>query len=496
MNNLKLIGLDKRSLGAFRIVVGLNLIYNIIKYRFGFVDAFYVDNSIVSQVLIRYKYGDSWSLINYFGDSALAINIFLWIFLLVAVLYTIGFHSKITGILSYVFLWSVIHRNPYLVHSVEFLIEVSLLWGLFLPLNERLSFFPSKNTDDKVEVMNYGVIAIMLQIFFIYCSGTISKTGTLWQEGLAVEAVMGDRTHAGLIAPFLSSSPFLCKILSYATLYIEMVIAILIFSPWKTKLLRAFVGFSLIGLHWSLGLAMNVGTFYFSTFAFAVLVMPSMVWDRLGVPADHNFKQLRAGYFNYSDGVQKTIRYSSFVIISFLLLFIAQKNIYNWSKSSYVKDNPIVKGIAKIPTPVIGVSGTFRQHWFFFAPDPYPEMGTIMFIGTNDRGESFDLLTGKKAFQVNAVTNQINVINEPYNHFSGSRFVFSWYIRRSYMEVPKELLRKWLSYEYKRYKKRNPTTHWPEISLLLYSNYTEYKKLRLKRTTGIQVLDSYRPSNN
>ncbi len=493
MEKFKISGLDLRALGMFRIIVGLNLIYNILRYRLFYIREFYTADGLMPRAEIARLYGEHFTLIDWLHEPWM-VSIFMVLGLIIAAFYTLGFRPALTGFLGFIWLWSIIHYNPFLSHGVEFLIEVSLFWGMFLPLGERFSLFKPARPVDKQVVWDLPVFAILFQIAIIYLTSTITKTGEFWRAGVAVESVMGDLTHAGLLSGWLAQLPGLCKFLSYATLVIEGAIPLLIFSPIKNGYARLTAAVLLFGLHVSLGLSMEVGPFYLITTGFAVLLLPKMVWDKLKVPADYNFGQIHWTKYTFQPDVRQRLILKRVIALGIIgvLVLAFQKNLAKWRYNSYwsdtIKNNAVLDVVARLKTPLIGVSGIFRQSWWLFAPDPHKDMGCVIMTGILPDGKVIDLHSGKVLFQLDPSTGKFDTVNTPRVQATGAMFIYSFYIRRSYKDLDEAVFKNWAQYEYGRWVVKNPGIQLREYSLMLYSLPTSLEQGQLVRKPNLGVL--------
>lgn len=488
-----IIGLDARALGLFRVITGLNLIYNLIKYRLLYVEGFYADPRVLPDGVLARLYGENFSLLRPL-DSPWAVTAFLLFALVAAVLFTIGWRPKLTGLVSLLLFWSIIHDNPMVSHGVENFIEVCLFWGLLLPLNGAFTLFPTAGQRAAGEVRSIPTWAFLFQIAVIYLTSTVTKNGPLWASGRAIEAIMADRTYAGLIAAWLGSYPELCRFLTYSAQIIEALVALLLFFPLANRVCRTLAAILLLGLHWGLAVSMEVGQFYLMTTGFAVLFLPGFVWDRLLGPAASTAVEASEGS-SLSARLRIPLLRGIFAIL--LALFVLQKNMEKWGEQSYlssaIASNGVTRAIAGMDTPDIGLGGVFRQPWWLFAPDPPREMGTILFVGIDAQGNIHDLLAGELMFERDVSSGESRQVGEPRNRFTGSRFVLSWYVRRYRGLLPPSVFVNWSRYEYERW---NPPEGGPvinEVGLILFSDYVSLTDGELSRATHVEFLGKYVP---
>ncbi|MEM9821511.1 MAG: HTTM domain-containing protein [Bacteroidota bacterium] len=500
-------GLDIRSIALFRILVGFNVIYNILQYRLFNISAFYSEQGIVPKSVIETNYGAPFSLLSYINSEAL-VAVYFVICLLLAVLYTLGIKSRWIGIALFILFGSIINANPVISHGVEFLIEISLFWGLFLPLDACFSLLPDRSTPQKAQIKGLVTYGILFQIALVYLTSFLTKTGDLWQSGMVIYSITDDRTHAVLLADWLSDKPGLCSFLTYFALIIELSLPFLIFSPFYNRFCRLLSAISIVGLHVGLALVLFVGPFHLVTLVFAAVLLPTFVWKKFNIGADTNFplsflqnkaakevttkgrkakkKQDKTSY-PIGDYAWKTI-----MIVMMLVIF--QKNLQKWKEESYLSSvlsnmGPISELADMNPTKATPFTGLLQQPWWLFAPNPHKDMGTIVLLGRTDTNETLDLLGDRiLTIESDPMTQEPKFDKKIVNHFSSSRFVLSFYARRYINNFPPELFQRWTNFEYQRWRKDHPNQKLLELRMYYYSNSTKLERGKIVRKKDLALM--------
>ena len=333
----------------------------------------------------------------------------------------------------------------------------------------------------------------MIQVAIIYLTSTVTKNGEFWQAGVVLESTTTDMTHAGLLAGWLADKPGLCRFLTHATLCVEGSIAVLVFFPWKNTITRVIACIGLLGVHISLGFSMDVGPFYLISSGFAFVLLPPAVWDKLRVPKAFNFRKTIADKKSLLPAsAAKPLRIVSSAVLIFMLCFIFQKNLAKWQEASYwsdsIKGNKALSGLASMKLPRVGgVSGLFNQSWWLFAPDPYKDMGTLLFVGSKGDGVFYDIYTEEEVFFRLAGQQQTTISGTPHVQFSGSLFVHSFYLRRYLQRLEQEPLRQYRDEVYQRYfdhvyaewLEKHGDPGWLGVALVYIRNKTSLKKGKL-----------------
>lgn len=479
-NRFKTYGLDLRALSAFRIIVGLNVIYNLIKYRFYRGGIFYIDGGINAPDAVSSFYGYKFSLISLFPSQGFVLFFFGLTFLL-ALLYTLGVKARWVAPLLLFCFANIITANPWTVHAVEFLIEASLFWSLFLPIDQHYAILPEKKASFfSNELRTLPAFALLIQIFFVYFTSGITKSGEYWREGLTVLSVMDDRMHAGLLADWFAAHPGLCSFLTHSSVYVEVLIGLFIFLPFYSKQLRLLIAIAIPSLHFGLALGMNVGPFHWITLAFAIVILPDFIWDKLSTilgaskPLKKRKKKSKSTILKPAWHVWP-IR----IFIVSILIGVGLQNLKKWERDSYISSTinaiPPLDQLAEISLPQAPLfTGIWHQPWWTFSPNPHEQMGCLVMFGRRADNTSVDLITGQTVTVNRDPNTSVPIFNiPPRNHFKRTDFVFAWYVRRYVSTMPKPMLEKWLTTIQEEYNLKYPKDQVSETGLFFFSNQTD-----------------------
>ncbi len=486
MNNINpLLKLDPRSIALFRIVIGLNILYNLLAYRIGYVSWFYSDSGIVSNELINNFHPDLISL--FFGLNESATTIVFGLMIVLSILFTIGFYSRYVGVVLFILFANMLTRNPFIIHSVEFMLEVSLFWALFLPLDHSFAIMKTKFKSDPI-VFKMAAFGILFQTFLIYLTGFLTKTGEYWQKGIVITSATDDLTHGYWLADLMKDMPQLCTFLTHSSLVIELFIAICVFIPFKNSIFRLIAALLIPIFHFGIGAALYVGPFFLSTLCFSVILLPSLFWKKF------KFKKPK---FISIESARLPLKYLTILIMGGAIFLMFQKNLNKWEKNSYlsggIKSIPLVNQFAAWQNPRPGILlGVWDQPWLFFAPDPYKDMGTILMAGMDSKGQFKEILLDRPfKYRQDPVTNNI-IFDTPMNNaFTKSRFVFSFYMRRLMGKIPNDVFKKWLTFELKHRNKKSKGTKITQAKCFYYSNKTTYQNEVFLREKRLFELASY-----
>ncbi len=495
-NFFNLYGLDLRSIAFFRIALGLNIILNILQYRLFNISAFYGREAIVPIEHIRKFYGENFSLLFSIENEPLILVYFL-ITLFLAILYTLGIKSRWLSWPLLLLFAGIVNRNPMAAHGVEFLIEISLFWGIFLPLDNSYSLAPDRR-DHPSEIRGLLVCGILFQIALVYFTSYITKTGDLWTSGLAVFSLTADLTHANFLSTVLANLPGVSKFLTYFSLIIELALPFLIFSPIFSRKARTLAAFLIVFLHFGLASTIYVGPFHFITLCFAILLLPDSFWNKFNIKKDKNFGSLKIGEWRLFDKLPANLQTIGlriaqvFVVIMMVVIF--QRNFQKWGQESFLADginlSSGLKSIAEAkPLDFDFVTGVFKQPWWLFAPNPHKDMGTMVLLGRTANNETVDIVNNQILSVSQDPKYKVPVFDKSiHNNFRNCRFTLSFYTRKYLNKLPVELYKRWTEHEYQRWISAHPDQPLLELSLYYYAIPTRIENDQIVREKGFLQL--------
>ena len=298
---------DYRTLGIYRILLGLVCFIDIFR-RLPYIEVFYTNNGVapnqfMSDIASKYS-TKAFSLLSSLG-STYEVSIFFYIALLFSFFLMIGYKTKVSHIITMIAVLSIHNRLIILENGADLVLNNFLIWSIFLPLGKRFSidrmrYLLTKHKDNTPRSLNSGSLvasnepknywglayfACLLQLAFIYFFNFINKTGTTWEQGTSVYyfyQLDNFLTPFGNFIKEFSLMPlWLSKLLTYSTIYLEMLAPILILIPIYTLWLRRFSFIALIGFHIVIGISMYIGMFSWIMVAALVLLLSATDIDLL-----------------------------------------------------------------------------------------------------------------------------------------------------------------------------------------------------------------------
>ncbi|MEZ6105088.1 MAG: HTTM domain-containing protein [Pirellulaceae bacterium] len=289
-------GIDARSLAAFRWCIALMLLTDLYVRWPTLVD-FQTDQGLWTRELDReyliQHLGEwennpmpeqplpYWSLHLVRGELWYQQTLFA-IQAVAAVLLAIGYRTRLMTFISWALLISMHVRNPVVLNSGDTILRMLLFWSLFLPLGARWSVdraFRRSARPSPIIVTSMASAAILIQLCLMYWFTGLSKYNDIWLSGQALENVLNLDLLARPISKPLLAYPQLLKVLSWATLWAELILPCLLFIPWKTSWWRMLniVAFHLF--HIVVLITISVGLFSAISMSAWLLFLPRGFWN-------------------------------------------------------------------------------------------------------------------------------------------------------------------------------------------------------------------------
>lgn len=271
---------DSRPLSVFRIVLGLLLLKDAV-YHFFIAEAFYSDagfvpRSALEQGLLRtYRF----SIMDAFAHAWQA-QLFFALWVVVLILFTVGYRTRLMTVLQFLIIVSVHERNIYVLNGADTVFRVLSFWSIFIDLGQYYSVDALRErfrrygrthqlADLRVETMprtTYAFPVRMIQIQFalIYLfTAWLKLPGAAWRNGDAVYYALqlqsltlptGDLVFA--YAPL-----WMLRLMTYQSLFAELVFFFFVFLPFGQPLLRGIALFLGFLLHFGIGVTMSIENF-------------------------------------------------------------------------------------------------------------------------------------------------------------------------------------------------------------------------------------------
>ncbi len=287
----RMFGLDTRSLAIFRIALALLLLIDL-GMRWQYRDAFFSENGVLPLALqgeliesiAGYRGPLSWSLHTLSGSNA-------WMYVLfgltLASYLTLiaGFRTRIASIAAWVLLTSWHVRNPMIMHSGDTLLRIALFWSMFLPLGEVWSMDSRRarragRRTFSGEIVSPATAGLIMLLVSLYLFSGIAKLTPRWIDGSAMEYVLRLDIYATHFGRWLLQFPGILKMITWATVGMELFVAVLILSPWRNRTLRIGAMIAFMCFHAGIASAMSLGLFQYAAMMIWLALIPGSLWER------------------------------------------------------------------------------------------------------------------------------------------------------------------------------------------------------------------------
>ena len=273
------LAVDRRSLAAFRIALGLVLLIDLAR-RAGDIGAFYTDSGVLPRAL------QGTVAPGYETVSLHALSGGLWLQALLFALATtaalallIGYRTRVAAFVSLVLLVSIQLRNPLVLNSGDVLLRRLLFWGLFLPLGSRWAVDAAEGNPSGASVFGPASVGLLAQVVVVYLTNAVVKLrADVWLRGDAVRyAFQLDHFTVGL-GPLLAGRSTLLTLAAW--LWLGMLLSspllVLLTGRRRTALVAAFIGF-----HAGMVVTLQLGVFPLVSIVSLLPLLPGEVWKRV-----------------------------------------------------------------------------------------------------------------------------------------------------------------------------------------------------------------------
>ncbi len=302
--------IDLRTLGLFRIVFGIFLIGGLLDHaRDGNLTAFFSNQGVLSNhfALFAPIQPRCWSILFAFSEPGEVAFAFALI-LIVYVLYTVGWKTKLMQILVIVCHVSIINRNLLLQDGGAFVTTILAVWTVFLPLGARFSLDrrrlrpdprraigpasagraafvwtrPSTKDPPRRHV-SFVCFALAVQLAVIYVLNAVNKTGSTWQDGSAVHYTLWlNRMNTGLAAYLRFHEPaWMSPFFTKATLVFELTAGVLALTPVLQTWARRALMIQMWLFHIGIASLLSIGPFPYVMITYSLLLLGRRDWDLL-----------------------------------------------------------------------------------------------------------------------------------------------------------------------------------------------------------------------
>jgi hypothetical protein len=310
---------DTRTLGIFRIATGLLLLTNLYdRIGGGNLVSLYSNQGVLPNhyALFLPPAQGYWSVLLGFSSpwEMRFVFTFVWV---IFICYTLGLKTRWMQVLALVAYESVNNRFILIQHGGNVVVNIMLVWSVFLPLGERFSLDAlldslrrhkggepadlnaragAPTAPTRVAALAY--FGFCFNFAAIYFFNALHKGGSSWLEGSTIHYVLWQNRMATHLAAFVRMhEPFwLSPALTWGTLVMEWSLPWLIILPFFKKWLRAVAVLFVNALHGGIALLCTLGPFSYSMMATSMVLWQTEHFDLIEAQAKKRLQRRTVRY--------------------------------------------------------------------------------------------------------------------------------------------------------------------------------------------------------
>ena len=120
---------------------------------------------------------------------------------------------------------------------------------------------------------------VLLQMGMMYFFGGVNKWTPPWHDGTALGLVLSNPNITRPLGKMLAGVALIPQILTWLTLAAEIVLPFVLFSPWRTTMLRSWAVLMLMAMHLGIQVTMKVMMFSLVAVTGLACFVPTAWWD-------------------------------------------------------------------------------------------------------------------------------------------------------------------------------------------------------------------------
>ncbi len=310
-----------------------------------------------------------------------------------------GFLTRVSNLVCFAGLIVVQQANPHILQGGDVLLRLLLFWSLFLPLSQVWSLDVQYNRISALLPLTTGLAswALTLQICFVYWFAVLLKSDPLWtQNGNALFYALNIEHFTTPFGLYLRQYPDFLRVLTFATLGLEVFGPCLLFIPLRREDFRLaavvlFVGFHLVGMQSLL----RIGLFPWVCATAWLVFLPRSFWDWLLIRY-RRLAQIKTEKIKGRNTIQKKGQNAPVLptcdYACSILIVLSLADVLAWNITSVIGD-----GARREMQQHDAFGNVLRleQQWNMYAPYPRNEHGWLVVPADLANGTQVDLFTGQ-----------------------------------------------------------------------------------------------------
>lgn len=395
-------GLDLRSLAAFRIGLGLLLLLDLYERAKTLREHYTGEGAFPRALAAEYTYDLPCFRIFLWSDAPAVQALLFALFALLAVLLVLGWRTRLVSVLAFCFFASLVRRNHFVCHTGDTWLKALMFWAMFLPLGARWSLDARAGRGAlagprQLDLATFG--AILQLALFYWGAGFLKSNYGVWQRGEAVWIFTHVVEYTRPFGAWLGGFPALCRLLTHATLVLEVGAAFLILFPFGQARVRTLLWFVLAGFHLTLWATIHIGIFQLVCIVANLLLLPSEAWDGLARrwPRLARLPAAAPRPVRFPALMRWLHRASQLGLVPVLVVVLVS-NANTSAKAvlgkAYDRDHP---GLVRLPRIAedLGRQTSLLQNWNMFTDIENLTFGWFLVLGQQEDGTMVDVLAGE-----------------------------------------------------------------------------------------------------
>jgi predicted DCC family thiol-disulfide oxidoreductase YuxK len=295
--------IDARSLGLFRIGLGLLLLLDLAR-RLPHIGTFYTNAGLLPNHTMLWRPAVP-RLFSLFFPISLGPEAWLAVAICAScyVALLVGWHTRVFQVASLLMATSLHNRITFIENWGAVATGALLIWTVFLPLERRFSVDALRASlrarrdetpgdlvperlppPDARPAVSLACLCVLLQLAVIYWFNFAHKSGDTWKSGDAIHYVLWQERIVTVLGLWARTHvPFaVWKGLTRGTLVLEGAAPFLLLSPVFRSWTRGVAILALTGFHVGIALLVNLGVFSAAMLAYFPLLLTDAHWRLLG----------------------------------------------------------------------------------------------------------------------------------------------------------------------------------------------------------------------
>jgi hypothetical protein len=268
-----------QTLSVMRIAAGSFIFYTMLVWTKNFA-GFFLEGGQISETFAVdfHRSVFAWSHFYWISSPRLlwAIHLFA---LAVAASFTLGWHTRLTSVLTWLLVSSYVHRVPGTLFGLD---QVNTLLALYLMIGDAGGAFSldARRTGSVAPSSvrtNIAIRLIQLHMCIIYFFAAAGKMqGVSWWDGTALWLALSNYEYQSLDMTWTAHWPLLINLATHLTLLWELSYAALIWPRWTRPIMLALA----IPVHLGIAFTMGMITFGCIMLVANLAFVPPEWWPR------------------------------------------------------------------------------------------------------------------------------------------------------------------------------------------------------------------------